>query len=97
MPISILKLAAGVGPGVNRASSISSGSFSLTFDRDVLWTTTTDGTIMVHPNGASVTAYTPAQTTLDSATVNRFAKNPVPFATTQGIDVAHNSSSPRCR
>jgi hypothetical protein len=86
MPISGIKLSVGIGPGVTRASSITSGSFSLTFDRDVLWTTTADGTIAVHPNGASVTAYTPAETTLETKLVNRFAKNPEPYTATQGVD-----------
>lgn len=92
MPISGIKLSVGVGSGITRASSITSGSFSLTFDRDVLWTTTADGTIAVHPNGASVTAYTPAETTLETKLVNRFAKNPAPFTLTQGVDARATSS-----
>jgi hypothetical protein len=86
MPISSLKLSVGVGSGINRASSITSGVFGLTFNRDVLWTATADGTIMVHPNGASVTAYTPAETTLETQLVNRFAKNPAAVTATQGYD-----------
>jgi len=80
MAITGVKLAVGSGSNVARATTLTKGAFSLTFDRAVLYRETADGLHLVHANGAKVTAYAPAATTMAdglgaSRDVNQFAPN----------------------
>lgn len=84
MAITTAQVAVGTGSSVSVASVLTDGEFSLTFNRPVLYKRSADGVFLIVPNGAAITGYTPAEATVDGASVQGFCVNVAQGFTTAG-------------